>query len=205
MKICVYSDGSATTGDKPGGWGSVIVIDDVCHKELSGYLENSTNNDAELLAAIHGLEWVYRNLHAHPDRSVKLEVTLISDSQIILNWANGSFRFKQEQKLHLYEKIRSLVQAMNVRTQWVKGHSGDRWNERCDKLANNARLLRPIEPEAQPKKETRIGSKKTGTTSLWYCGQLKVIDFETGVIENYDRDLHGKRGSIIEIREEKNR
>jgi len=34
---------------------------------------------------------------------------------------------------------------------------------------------------------------------------LYVMDFENMVMEKYDREAHGKRGSMIEIREEKSR
>lgn len=208
MKIEVYSDGSATTSDKAGGWGSVIVVDGNLHKELAGHLESATNNDAELFAAIRGLdtalEFIAGDLGSF---DIETEVVLISDSEIILNWANGKYRFKQLDKMPLYDHLRRLVKKMNVKTQWVRGHSGDLWNERCDKLANNARKGIPTKgiDNIQPKGNTRIGVKKTGIVCLWYAGKLKIIDFETGIIENYDRDLHGKRGSVIEIREEKSR
>ena len=70
MKIEVYSDGSATTADKAGGWGSVIVIDGALHKELSGHLESATNNDAELEAAIQGLAATYDLLLNHETNGI---------------------------------------------------------------------------------------------------------------------------------------
>ena len=61
MKIEVYTDGSATTSEKPGGWGYVIVIDGVKHSEGSGRMETATNNDAELEGAIMGLAAALNN------------------------------------------------------------------------------------------------------------------------------------------------
>jgi ribonuclease HI len=208
MNILVYSDGSAQTKDKPGGWGSVVLIDGVLHKELAGHLELATNNDAELIGAIQGLDYVLSYLATFEGSfPLEVDVTLISDSEIILNWANGSYKFKQVDKLPLYDHLRRLVKKLGVKTQWVKGHSGDQWNERCDKLANNARKGISTEKldKPTPTVDTRIGSKKDHVVSLWYCGQLKIIDFETGIIENYNRELHGKRGSVVEIREGKDR
>ena len=206
MVIQVYSDGSAQTKDKPGGWGSVIIIDGVLHKELAGYLDLATNNDAELIAAISGLDYVLSYLASlQGSFPLEHEVTLVSDSEIVLNWANGTYRFKQVEKVALYDHLRRLVKKMSVKTRWVKGHDGDVWNERCDKLANNARKGIAIEglDNSVPKVDTKIGSKKTGVVSLWYGGQLKIIDFENDIIENYNREAHGKRGSVIEIREDK--
>lgn len=208
MKIEVYSDGSAQIADKPGGWGSVIIIDGSFHKELSGYLETATNNDAELISTIKGLDYVMEHVASNPSSfPLDLDVTLISDSEIILNWANGKYRFKQLDKMPLYDHLRRLVKKLNVKTRWVRGHSGDRWNERCDKLANNARKGILIENVDKPsaKVDTKIGNKKAHVVSLWYDGQLKIIDFENGIIENYNREVHGKRGSLIEIRGEKDR
>lgn len=209
MKIEVYSDGSAQTKDKPGGWASVVIIDGVLHKELAGHLELATNNDAELIAAIKGLDYTLEYIASFKG-SFPLEidsVTLISDSEIILNWANGSYRFKQVDKMVLYDHLRRLVKKLNVQTQWVRGHSGNEWNERCDKLANNARKGIGIEVVDKPAKvvDTKIGTKKNDVVCIWYSGQLKIIDFETGIIENYNREAHGKRGSVIEIREGKDR
>lgn len=207
MNIQVYSDGSAQTSATAGGWGSVIIIDGTLHKELSGHLEFATNNDAELIAAIQGLDYVLNllatDLSSFPQEN---EVTLISDSEIVLNWANGKYRFKQIDKMPLYDHLRRLVKKMNVKTQWCRGHSGNVWNERCDKLANLARKnLQENIDKTKPIVDTRIGLKKNGVRCLWYDDQLKVIDFEEGIIETYNRDAHGKRGSMIEIRKERNK
>jgi ribonuclease HI len=208
MKVEIYSDGSATTKGNPGGWASVVLIDGILTRELYGHLESATNNDAELIAAIKGLDYVMEYLCAlQGSFPLEFDVTLISDSQIILNWANGSYRFKQEDKLPLYDHLRRLVTKLKVKTKWVKGHGTDQWNCRCDHLAN---LARKKIPEAPSDKVTNInqsliGTKKTGTCSIWYGGVLKVIDFSQGLVETYNRDVHGKRGSVIEIREGKER
>lgn len=208
VRIDVYSDGSAQTKDKPGGWASVILIDGIFYKEISGHLEFATNNDAELEAAIKGLECAQSYLKSLENPYVydQVEVTLISDSEIVLSWANGSYKFKQIDKLQQYEKLIDLVKSMKVQTKWVKGHSGDQWNSRCDKLANMARkgITEKVDKSIQ-NNNTRIGTKKNGVVCLWFANVLKVVDFEHGIIEDFDRELHGKRGSVIEIREDKNR
>lgn len=208
VKIDCYADGSATTAGNAGGWGSVVLIDGILHKELAGHLESATNNDAELVAAIKGLDYALEYLSLLQNSfPIETEVTLISDSEIILNWANGSYKFKQVDKLPLYDHLRRLVKKMNVKTQWVKGHSGDLWNERCDKLAGNARkgIINKGIDKPVSKADTRIGIKKTAVVCLWYGDELKVVDLENNVVENYDRSIHGKRGSAFEIREEKSR
>ncbi len=207
MKIEVYSDGSAQTAATAGGWGAVIVIDGEVRKELSGYSESATNNDMELAGAVHGLEYVWNSIMNGeiPVLSSADTVTLISDSEIILNWANGKYKFKQADKLPQYERLRASVKTLNVKTKWVRGHSGDRFNERCDRLANLARKKIQEVPvdQIENKAQSSIGSKKNHTASIWHAGVLYVLDFEAMIMETYNRDAHGKRGSVIEIRETK--
>ncbi len=207
MNIECYSDGSATTKENSGGWGVVILINGKLHKELSGHLESATNNDAELIGAINGLDYVLEYLASFQGSfPLEFEVTLISDSEIILNWANGKYRFKQIDKLPLYDHLRRLVKKMNVKTKWVKGHSGNVWNSRCDKLANNARKGIKESLDKTPQSvDTRIGTKKKNVVAVWHGGFLRIIDFDLGIVENYNREVHGKRGSVLEIREEKSR
>jgi len=213
VNIEVYSDGSATTKDKPGGYGWVMVINGVKHSEGKGHMPGASNNDAEMEAAIQGLaavlkylnDWVTgedgRPLGPLPDANV----TLVSDSQLILGWASGVYRFKQADKYAKYKQLEFLVKRLDAKTRHVKGHSGDEHNERCDKLANLGRLQKEEELKSKPPEQTLIGTKKTGTLCVWYKGILKVIDLDSNVIENHDRITHGTRGGILEIREDKSR
>lgn len=209
MNIEVYSDGSATTADKPGGFGYVILIDGQKHTEGSGHVPLATNNDMEMEAAIQGLGTVLKllseNQSSFPQENT---VKLISDSQLILGWASGRYRFKQQDKMYKYEQLMRLVRKLRVTTEWVKGHSGNEHNERCDKLANAARLLIQAKEEKKDAKEegkTLIGTKKVGVVSIWFADQLKIIDLENNIVENYDREVHGQRGSLLEIRADKSR
>lgn len=213
MKIDVYTDGSATTKDKPGGWAYVLVIDGKKHAECGGHMANASNNDAEMEAAIQGLGAALKIVGKYdgafgPSYDGTVDVTLCSDSQLVLGWASQRYRFKQQDKLHKYQQLMFVVKRLNVGTRWVQGHSGDEHNERCDKLANQARKgvnKEKDKAEAILAGNTLIGSKKSGTLCVWYKNCLKVIDLETNVVEDYDRATHGARGGVIEIREEKSR
>lgn len=214
MKIEVYTDGSATTSDKPGGYGWVLVVDGLKHGEGNGHMPNASNNDAELEAAIQGLISAYKLILSipRPDDAlipvVPPEVYLVSDSQLILGWASGQYKFKQVAKAEQFQKLRGLVARMQVKTRWVRGHSGDEHNERCDMLANEARTgieNKKKREDALQRGETLIGTKKTGILCVWYKGKLKVVDLDTNIVEDYSRETHGARGSMFEIREEKSR
>lgn len=196
MKIEIYADGSATVATKPGGFGWVLVLDGIKHSEGFGHLELATNNDAELQAAIEGLIAVFKLISSQ--KLQKPEVTLVSDSQIILNWASGTHRFKQTNKIKKYQALRALVDKMSVKTRWVEGHSGDEHNERCDKLANMGRKKQ--EKEEEIKGISKIGIKKDGVFSIWYKGILKIIDLSANIVEDHNKTLHGKRESKMEVK-----
>lgn len=203
MNFHVYSDGSATVASKPGGYGFVIVQDDIKIAEGCGHSEKATNNDMELLGAIQGLAHTLKYV---TDKSIdKYSVTLISDSQLVLGWASGRYKFKQYDKMSQYKQLMFLMNRLKAKTEWVKGHSGNEFNEQCDKLANQARLGITKQIEEPLREGTSIGSKRKGVIGIWYQGVLKLVDLSSNVVENYDRILHGQRGSMLEIREDKSR
>jgi len=217
MRIEVYTDGSATTSDKPGGWAYVLLVDGAKHSEGSGYMENASNNDAELEAALQGLGAAYEFLRT-PQVEILLssfehsiippKVTLVADSQLILGWVTGKYTFRQQDKMDKFKQLQLFVNLLDVDTRWVEGHTGQEHNERCDTLANQARLnvqSKADKAEAILKGNTLIGTKKNGTVCLFYKNMLKVIDLDKNVVEDYNREIHGNRGSMLEIREEKSR
>lgn len=219
MKIEVYSDGSATVATKPGGYGFVIVIDGQKVSEGNGHMELASNNDAELEAAIQGLASVLKMRIEGKIPIGTHEIYLVSDSQIVLGWVDGTYRFKQASKRQKYDQLMHVCKKLNVKTRWVQGHSGDEHNERCDRLANlgrhqmgpnevlpgkNAKKKAAIKEAKAAIKEAKaagkIGIKKKGTISLWYKGVLKIVDLELNLVEDHNETEHGKRDSHLEIK-----
>lgn len=190
MKIEVYTDGSATIATKPGGYGWVMVFDGVKVSEGSGRMENATNNDAELEAAIMGLAAVLGHINNSIEK-LDTEVWLVSDSQIILRWADGTQRFKQQKKIQKFKALQFLMKRLNAKTRWVQGHSGDEHNSRCDKLANWARKG-IAEPKPQTKRKRSVTSVNLGIAiddSLLYdmCYEAKkqADSSNDGLINNW--------------------
>lgn len=134
-----YTDGGCHGNPGPCSWGAVILPPGGGHIENSGYLGHGTNQIAELAAAIFGLEMT----------PAGASVLLVSDSQYALKgltewrrgWEAKGFRNSKNQvvaNLDLWRRLYAVADARQVRTQWVKGHSGDPHNERCDVLAGEA-------------------------------------------------------------------
>jgi ribonuclease HI len=195
--IRVYTDGSATTANKPGGWAFRVVANGAPIFESSGYMEKASNNDAELEAAIQGLRHMkekYLTAQREPSQD---EIKLVSDSQLILGWASGNYKAKQPEKIPRIEELRELVKFLGIKTEWVKGHSGDVHNSRCDKLAKRARA--GLTQEAKQSFNTNIGPKRVGTLCLIYKGDRLIIDLDSKSIELYDSNLHGLREFNLQV------
>ena len=137
--VTIHTDGACLGNPGPGGYG-VILDHRGRRKELYGGYSLTTNNRMELLAAIVGLESLTR-----PCR-----VTLYSDSRYLVDavskgWAakwrsNGWMRNKREAAVNpdLWERLLNLLERYPTEFRWVRGHSGNPDNERCDQLASEA-------------------------------------------------------------------
>jgi ribonuclease HI len=132
VKIEVWSDGSATTADQPGGYAFVVLVDGVKVHEGSGGLQSCTNNVAELTAALEGLRHA---TSSYPDADIEL----VSDSMLVLNYTNGTWQCKKLHLAMLHANLRKLYNTFKVSTRWVRGHTGVEHNERCDQLAKAER------------------------------------------------------------------
>ena len=150
----VYSDGSGNSLDSDGGWGYVITLNGVKIKDKGGFLAVATNNIAELTAAIQGLEELNRMLKSDNILVTDCIITLISDSQLVLNYAKNTWKCKKEHLRPLNHKVQFWHNKLKIKTQWVKGHSGNEHNETCDVLAGSHR-------KAGRKNKSIIGLLKT--------------------------------------------
>lgn len=142
LTIEIYTDGSSTGKVGEGGWGFVILINGSFHYEDSGGALETTNNRMELQAAIEGLEAVYNSF------SSESNVTVYSDSQYVTkgitewypNWEKKMAKGKQIKNQDLWINFKQLTdQFSSIKFEWVKGHSGIDYNERCDYLAKQAK------------------------------------------------------------------
>ena len=137
--VTLHTDGACIGNPGPGGYG-VILDYDGRRRELSAGYALTTNNRMEVMAAIAGLEALTR----------PCSVTLYSDSRYLVDavskgWArkwrqNGWMRNKREPAVNpdLWQRLLDLCERHRVVFRWVRGHSGDPDNERCDRLANAA-------------------------------------------------------------------
>lgn len=199
--IEIYTDGSATREHMPGGWAFRIVANDSrIVAERCGHLEQASNNDAELEAAVRGLSFMKESYDKANRNPLEDEIFLVSDSQLVLGWATGKYRVKQTRKVELVQTLMHLMNLLSVQAKWIRGHSGNPHNGRCDKLAKRARLgVTDFEKQVGECKQSAIGVKKKGTVALRYRDKRFVIDLESMVVEEYDRLVHGHRDIYLQV------
>ena len=141
--ISLYCDGASTgKSNRPGGWGFVIVHEDEVVAWHYGGDPHTTNNKMELQAAIEGLQAC---LSMGLDKTDAVE--LVSDSQYVLGVASGSYQPVANLDLtSILQELASKIKSLRFR--WIRGHSGDRWNEKADELASLGKLEN-LPPEIQ--------------------------------------------------------
>lgn len=135
----MHTDGACVGNPGPGGYG--VVLDFNGHRrEKSGGYRLTTNNRMELMAVIVGLESLTR----------RCRVNLYSDSRYVINgiekgwaerWRRNGWTINKKQPAKnpdLWGRLLALCEEHAVAFKWVKGHSGNPGNERCDRLANEA-------------------------------------------------------------------
>jgi ribonuclease HI len=135
--VLIYTDGGALNNPGPGGYG-VVLSHDGKKKEMTGGYRLTTNNRMELMGCIVALRKI-----AWKDK----QIILSTDSSYVVNginkgWAkgwrkNGWIKSDKKPALNqdLWAELLDLIEDLNIRFQWVKGHAGNPYNERCDQLA----------------------------------------------------------------------
>lgn len=146
-----YTDGACSGNPGPGGWGTVAYFDDGSVYEMGGGEKlSTTNNRMELLAAIEALKVFKASGQNQP-------VSLYTDSQYVIDgitkWIKGwrkkgwkTAAGKAVLNQDLWETLDQLNSPL-VDWQYVRGHSGNEGNERCDAIARAFSLGKPMSLE----------------------------------------------------------
>ena len=130
MHIDIYTDGACRGNqykDNIGGYGIILKYEDYI-KEFKQAFRNVTNNQMELLAVIEALKLLTR---------FDIPLKIYSDSQYVVNTMNMGWSRNANQEL--WSQLDNLLSRFTqVEFIKVKGHSNDLYNNKCDKLANQA-------------------------------------------------------------------
>ena len=149
--VTIYSDGSYKPQIGYGGYGTLMTCNNQSMLIYGGSPADS-NNRMELTAVLTAL----RRLRCPCD------VTVISDSQYVVNalngyiwnWVNNDWKTTKGQPVanqDLWLEMLYLIQIHNVHGEWIKGHNDHPENTMCDEIATygsfrSAGLYPPYKP-----------------------------------------------------------
>lgn len=135
--VTIYTDGACDPNPGPGGWAALLRYGDH-EKVLSGSEGQTTNNRMELTAAIQALK----------ELKEPCRVRLYTDSEYVKRgitewmpkWLERNWRRKGGAlaNVDLWKKLDAAMAPHQIKWVWVRGHSGDRDNQRVDRLARQA-------------------------------------------------------------------
>lgn len=139
-KVAIYTDGACSGNPGKGGYAFILrtkIEDKIHEKSFSKGYQMTTNNRMELLGVIDALSRL----------KYPCEVTVYCDSQYVVNainknwlqsWINNNWKNGTVKNIDLWKKLLPLLGEHTVKFVWVKGHSDNVFNNRCDELAVQA-------------------------------------------------------------------
>jgi ribonuclease HI len=165
-KATIYTDGGCVPNPGNGGWGAIIIDENGQEIELSGSEKDTTNNRMELTAVMSALQSLTtpHEISMYVDSEyVKKGLNEWMDGWLKKNWRNSKGEAVKNQDL--WERLNILVKKHEIHWHWVKGHAGNIYNERVDRLAAAAI------PGAKPRPEKAtitMTEAAEGTLSVYF-------------------------------------
>ena len=163
MHIDIYTDGGCSGNPGPGGWAFIILeilpkteklrfpmgetFDgaDKILLERRGAETSTTNNRMEIQAAVEALGALRNELKLKPAKT-----RVFTDSQYlqkgisdwIHTWKRNGWRNSAREpvkNMDLWSLLDELCNEFTtIEWHWVRGHSGNEYNERCDLMTQDA-------------------------------------------------------------------
>jgi ribonuclease HI len=127
-EFVIFTDGACSGNPGVGGWAAILVAYDssgsvIREVEIAGFEPHTTNNRMEIMAAVAGLRRLTR-----PTR-----VRVVSDSTYLVYTMTRGWNRKANQDL--WAELDLAARGHRITWQYVRGHAGHAYNERCDRLA----------------------------------------------------------------------
>lgn len=150
-KHTIYTDGSCLNNGKKnnsGGYCGILISENGNETIVKGRENNTTNNRMELKAIIESIKCI-------PNKSNT--IIIYSDSKITVDAINTGLakwqakNWKTSAKTpvanqDLWKEYLEVSKNHIITAQHVKGHSGDKYNEKCDAISvQEAKSLQPVD------------------------------------------------------------
>ena len=141
VETSIYTDGTYYRKKRACGYAIVVVIGDMEVATRNFTTKRKELKRGVLLAEMLG---IYEALKYAKDKHLE-NVVVYSDCQSLVNTVRsvlkgGKRAFQNKKTNEDYQFLDvladiTMVASDNVRIEWVKGHNGNKWNEKADKLA----------------------------------------------------------------------
>ncbi|MBP7818953.1 MAG: bifunctional RNase H/acid phosphatase [Rhodoluna sp.] len=127
--LIIEADGGSRGNPGIAGSGACVIDADTGEVilEISKFIGVATNNVAEYLALVAGLEGAYA---LNPDARVLVRM----DSKLVIEQMAGRWKIKHPDMQQLGARVQKLVSGKQIRWQWIPREE----NSRADALANKA-------------------------------------------------------------------
>ena len=133
--IQIYTDGACLGNPGKGGWGAILIYKEH-QKKIFGGEKETTNNRMEIQAVIEALKALKK-----PSKiDLYTDSTYVKDgiTKWISGWKRNGWRTANRTPVKnsdLWQILESETIKHQIEWIWVKGHSGNHFNEIVDKLA----------------------------------------------------------------------
>jgi len=201
MRVDIYTDGGADPNPGIGGWAALLKAGGR-EKVLTGNEPWTTNNRMELTAAIEAFKALTRRstVHVHTDSEyLQKGITEWAEGWRENNWQRKG---KKIPNADLWKDLLLIIERHDVEWHWVRGHSGNRSNERVDRLARQARLeITEIEVLSSdiPVVYSRVTVKGNPGPGAW--GVVVDEHGDTSQYSGYDPRTTSNRMELIAVLE----
>jgi|MDTC01.3.fsa_nt_gb ribonuclease HI len=140
VRYYVKTDGASRGNPGHSGYGCVLENEDGdILAQLKGYInDKSTNNESEYIAARKGLIGLHNFINENPEGYVSfdVDVTLFSDSELLVKQMSGEYKVKNERMRVLHEELGSTAEDFFASVKFMHIKRG--YNSMADRLANDA-------------------------------------------------------------------
>lgn len=134
--LTIYTDGSSRGNPGRGGYGAILMWKGEA-KEISQGYKFTTNNRMELMSVIAALTQLKRpglNIEIYSDSKYVVQAVM---EKWLDKWIATDFKGGKKNS-DLWKQYYQLAKAHHIKFIWVKGHSSNPYNQRCDELATAA-------------------------------------------------------------------
>ncbi|MGE3913325.1 MAG: ribonuclease HI [Chloroflexota bacterium] len=183
-----HTDGGCLGNPGPGGWGVHVEYPDGRVVEMGGGEAHTTNNRMELRAAIEAA----RATAGHPS------ATIVTDSQYVrrgitewmAGWKRKGWVTSTGQPVvnrDLWEELDAAA-GPHLTWDWIKGHSGDAGNERCDEIAGwFAKSVAPLPSARSPVRQSGTAGAPRSTAVPRRAGSAGVsyVSVVDGIVKRH--------------------